>query len=112
MDMIGHHNPRPQIVSFAVIKSDGPIHETADAHVTQVAFPAAFIQVSFNLLAPLSVIFQLQQCFSFRAEVSEEAVRQMERNKLNQPRLITVRKITALMPAAKTLRDILFFGRR
>jgi hypothetical protein len=85
-----------------MVKSERFVHQPADFRVAEMTSASAFIKVRLQYLMPLQVIFHVHQRFPFRAQRGGIGIRQMKRNELNQSRLITMRKVTPLMPAPET----------
>ncbi len=70
------------------------------------------VEIRFQFGATPLVVFDFPELFPFGAKRFGKRIGQAKRDELCQPRFITVREITALMPAAKTLLEVFHLRRR
>ncbi len=72
----------------------------------------AFIEIRFELFALLTVVLNLGEMLPLGTKRFRKAVGEMKGDELRQPRFVAMRKITALMPAAKALFGVCGLWRR
>jgi hypothetical protein len=99
MNMIRHHAPREQLVALVVKVKHGILRNPGDVRVTQMTFANPTIQILLQLCALLAVVLDLQQMLPFTATGFGHGVSHAESDELNQTGKVTMRQITALVPA-------------
>ena len=107
MDVIRHHAPSKQFVGLVVLEQQRIFRQLRDARITQMAIANPMIQILLQFRTFLAVVFNLQQMLPFVASRGGHGINKPERNELNESRKITVRQVTAFVPAKKTKRLLL-----
>ncbi|GEM_PF-4383449 len=77
-----------------------------------MTFASAFIQIRFNFRSPLAVVFDPGKMLPFGTKGGRKTVGETKRDKLYEPRFITMRQITPLVPTAKSLLEVFNLRRR
>ena len=112
MNVVRHDHPCADLVALAVIKSEGTIHERGNLGPPQVTLALASVQVGFESLPALAVVFDFQESGPFGAERGGETVRQVKRDELREAWLIAMWHVAALMPAAEAESRVFTVGWR
>ncbi len=99
--MIGHDDPGPQLIPVSVTEPQGFLAPGGDLRAPQMARAPAAIQISFEFQPALTVAFDRQKPLPLRTQSGRKGIRQVKSNELRQPRLVTMRQVTALVPATK-----------
>ena len=104
MDVIRHHTPCKQFVRFLVLEQQCIFRQLRNSRVAQMTFTNSAIKILLQLRAFLAVIFNLQQMFPLTAARFRHGIGKAERDELDETGKITMRQVTAFMPAEKTER--------
>src|SRR5581483_1647389 len=107
MHMIRHYHPGSQLVLHFVPKQQRILYYRRNISTLQMTLASPFVQVRLQFDAPLSVIFDFQQPLPFGTQLRRKGVRQPERDKLDETRLISMWQITILMPPEKPAVNLL-----
>ena len=111
VDMVGHHDPGTQVKVPLMIEPHRLLHDLSDLGASQGAFTAALVQVILKLEAAGAVVFEFEQRGPFGTQAGRERIGQAEGDELNKARLVAVREIPALVPAAEAKSRVFGVGR-
>lgn len=107
MNVVGHNHPRPQFIILSIPETERIFNDLCDFRSLEMASSPPLVQVSLQLNSPLTVVFDFQQRFPFGTQLFRERIGESKGDELNQPRFVAVRKITLLVPAQKSMLNIL-----
>jgi len=88
------------------------LNQPGNFRLLQMAFASSLVEIGFEFFPSLAVVFNLGKMLPLRTERFGKAAGEMERDELRQARLIAMREIPPLMPAAKTPLCVLHFRGR
>ena len=63
MHMIRHHTPREQFVVFVMKMKHGVLGKLGNSRIAQMTLADATVKIFFQLCAPVSIIFNLEERF-------------------------------------------------
>ena len=101
MDMIWHYDPCFKDIPLPIKETQRILQHLRDGWVPQLAIPAAFIEIVFQLRPALAIILNFEQVFPLGSQGIRETVRKTYCHKLREARLVPVRKVSSFMPAAE-----------
>ena len=88
------------------------LNQPGNFRLLQMAFASSLVEIGFEFFPSLAVVFNLGKMLPLRTERFGKAAGEMERDELRQARLVAMREIPPLMPAAKTALRPPFSGAR
>jgi len=102
MDMIWHDTPTQEPIAFNVEVQEGVLDRLRDSRISQVAFACTTVQHGGETFLPFRLTLLSRKCcqlpFAPIEELARQRIDKAERNRLDTPWLIEVRKVAAASP--------------